>query len=243
MLRASNVLAAVVDSQGGLTTTELARQLGLTVSTVHRLAHTLCSGGMLCRDPDTDRFQPGVVLLRLARKALSASGVPEAADVLKRLVDRTGETASLGMRRGDEVLVLLSVPSTRQLRYTGRPGARVPLLSSATGRAILAFHGEATDNPAEEPGGASSGEHWRTTVDLLAIQYRGYAVYDDPDEPGLRAVAAPVLEPHAQIRLGVEVQGPAGRLGDNVLDAVGAEVRAAADALEGLPMSMVFGEL
>lgn len=239
VLRASNVLAAVVDSQGGLTTTELARQLGLTVSTVHRLAHTLCSGGLLCRDPDTDRFQPGVVLLRLARKALSASGVPEAADVLKRLVDRTGETASLGMRRGDEVLVLLSVPSTRQLRYNGRPGARVPLLSSATGRAILAFHGGQT----EEPGDVSSGEQWRTTVDLLAIQYRGYAVYDDPEEPGLRAVAAPVLEPHAQVRLGVEIQGPAERLGEGVLDTIGAEVRAAADALEGLPMSMVFGEL
>src|SRR5437763_5480847 len=120
--RASAALAAVVDSPDGLTTTEVARHTGLTVSTAHRLAHTLAAGDLLCRDVNSERFLPGPVLLRLARKTLRASGVPEAADVLKELADRTGETASIGMRRGDEVLVLLSVPSTRPLRYTGQPG-------------------------------------------------------------------------------------------------------------------------
>lgn len=242
--RAASVLGVVVDSPHGLTTTEIAKITGLTVSTVHRLAHTLVSGNLLCRDQGNERFLPGPLLLRLARKAFGASGVPEAADVLKELADRTGETASIGMRRGDEVLVLLSVPSTKALRYTGRPGARVPLLESAIGCAIVAFGTDPVGQAAEvlTRTGSGSPESWATEIDLLATQFRGYAVLDDPHDPALRAVAAPVVGASEHVRMGVEIQGPASRLPDERLDQLGSVVRSAADALEGLPVSMAFGD-
>jgi IclR family transcriptional regulator, acetate operon repressor len=243
--RASAVLAAVVDTADGLTTTEIARSTGLTVSTAHRLAHTLAAGNLLCRDSSTDRFLPGPVLLRLARKALGASGVPEAADVLKELADRTGETASIGMRRGDEVLVLLSVPSTRTLRYTGQPGARVPVLDSAIGCAIVAFGPDPITEAAAVLGagaGEMPAETWASEIDLLATQFRGYAVRDDPHDPALRAIAAPVLGASEHVRMGVEIQGPVARLPECSFDELGATVRLAADALQGLPVSMAFGE-
>ncbi|MCF7552496.1 IclR family transcriptional regulator [Pseudonocardia sp. WMMC193] len=238
--RASTVLGLVVDSEAGLTTTEIARATGLTVSTVHRLAHTLVAGNLLCRD--AERFLPGPLLLRLARKALGSSGVPEAADVLKELADRTGETASIGMRRGDEVLIVLSVPSTRPLRYIGRPGARVPLLESAIGCAIVAFGRDPVHEAAEVLTRTGGPESWTTEVDLLATQFRGYAVLDDPHDPSLRALAAPVVGAGEHVRMGVEIQGPASRLTDDTLDGLGSVVRSAADALEGLPVSMAFGD-
>ncbi|MEQ3554321.1 IclR family transcriptional regulator [Pseudonocardia nematodicida] len=240
--RAATVLGVVVDSGEGLTTTEIAKVTGMTVSTVHRLAHTLVAGNLLCRDSGSDRFLPGPLLLRLARKSLGASGVPEAADVLKELADRTGETASIGMRRGDEVLIVLSVPSTRSLRYTGRPGERVPLLESAIGCAILAFGADPVAQVAEVMGGPEGPEAWSTEVDLMATQFRGYAVLDDPHDEALRAVAAPVVAAGDLVRMAVEVQGPVSRLPEDALDGIGALVRAAADALEGLPVSMAFGE-
>lgn len=240
--RAATVLGLVVDSDGGLTTTEIAKITGMTVSTVHRLAHTLVAGNMLCRDATSDRFLPGSLLLRLARKSLGASGVPEAADVLKELADRTGETASIGMRRGDEVLVVLSVPSTRPLRYTGRPGERVPLLDSAIGCAIVAFGTDPLGHVAQVLTRTGASETWLTEVELMATQFRGYAVLDDPHDEALRAVAAPVVAAGDVVRMGVEIQGPVSRLPDDALDGIGALVRSAADALEGLPVSMAFGE-
>jgi IclR family acetate operon transcriptional repressor len=241
--RASAVLAAVVDAENGLTTTEIARHTGLTVSTAHRLAHTLAGGDLLCRDANSERFLPGPVLLRLARRTLRASGVPEAADVLKELADRTGETASIGMRRGDEVLVLLSVPSTRPLRYTGQPGSRVPLLDSAIGCAIVAFGPDPVSEAAAVLSAAPEGaETWASEIDLLATQFRGYAVRDDPRDPALRAIAAPVFGASEHVRMGVEIQGPVARLPESAFDELGATVRAAADALQGLPVSMAFGE-
>jgi len=40
----------------------------------------------------------------------------------------------------------------------------------------------------------------------------------------------------------VEIQGPVARLPESAFDELGATVRAAADALQGLPVSMAFGE-
>ncbi|MEK8168930.1 hypothetical protein NKH77_01120 [Streptomyces sp. M19] len=79
-------------------------------------------GGLLCRSDEGDRFQPGPVLLRLGRRSLAASGLPEVTAVLKELADGTGETASIGMRRGESVLVLVAVQSEQPLRYLGEPG-------------------------------------------------------------------------------------------------------------------------
>ncbi|MFJ8795173.1 IclR family transcriptional regulator [Streptomyces sp. NPDC102462] len=138
--RAAALLGAVVDSpSGGATLTELSKATGLTVSTVHRLLGTLCAEGLLCRSKESDRFLPGPVLLRLGRRSLASSGLPEVTAVLKELADRTGETASIGMRRGDNVLVLVSVQSEQPLRYLGEPGVSVPLTESAMGLAITAF--------------------------------------------------------------------------------------------------------
>ena len=242
--RAAAGLGVVVDSPHGLTTTEIAKATGLTVSTVHRLAHTLVSGNLLCREQGSERFLPGSLLLRLARKALGSSGVPEAADVLKELADRTGETASIGMRRGDEVLILLSVPSTRPLRYTGRPGARVPLLESALGCAIVAFGTDPVGQAAEvlTRSGGDGPESWATEIDLLATQFRGYAVLDDPHDPGLRAIAAPVIGASEHVRMAVEIQGPTSRIPEDRFDELGSVVRGAASALEGLPISVAFGD-
>ncbi|WP_269462919.1 IclR family transcriptional regulator [Streptomyces malaysiensis] len=138
--RAAVLLGAVVDSSSsGVTLTELSKITGLNVSTVHRLLGTLCSEGLLCRSREGDRFLPGPVLLRLGRRSLAASGLPEVTAILKELADGTGETASIGMRRGDNVLVLVSVQSEQPLRYLGEPGVSVPLAGSAMGLAMMAF--------------------------------------------------------------------------------------------------------
>ncbi|RMB81398.1 IclR family transcriptional regulator [Streptomyces shenzhenensis] len=259
--RAAALLGAVVDSpSGGATLTELSKITGLNVSTVHRLLGTLCAEGLLCRSREGDRFQPGPVLLRLGRRSLAASGLPEVTAVLKELADGTGETASIGMRRGDRVLVLVSVQSEQPLRYLGEPGVSMPLTETALGIALLAFDTTRLPgrvSPQEQPGGGSrdSGDggdgsgrtespaEWARRVLLLAAQFRGYAVLDGPEGSGLRGLAAPVDSGSPYIQLAVDVQGPVGRMTDDRLDALGARVIAAADSLRGLPVALTLGQL
>lgn len=238
--RAGALLNAVVDTPRGLSLTELAGATELNISTVHRLLRTLCSEGLLCRDPASERFLPGPVLMRLARRSLSSAGLPEAADALRGLVEATGETSSLGVRQGGETAVLLTVPSPDPFRYDGQPGLRRPLWHSALGLAVLAFGERTVDEAAGEladriPGGGKAVEELRS--ELLTTQFRGFAVFDDPDSPGLRAVAAPVMT-DGRVWTAVEVQGPAARLEGARLEAAAAAVGEAALRLQDLPVSL-----
>ncbi|WDZ92771.1 IclR family transcriptional regulator [Nocardiopsis sp. HUAS JQ3] len=242
--RAGLLLNAVVDAPQGLSLTELAGATGLNISTVHRLLRTLCSEGLLCRDAVSERFLPGPVLMRLARRSLASAGLPEAADALRHLVDATGETSSLGVCRAEEVVVLLTTPSPDPFRYHGQPGLRRPLWSSAMGLAILAFG----DSPLEEV-----AERWRARLperedaasalhsELLTTQFRGVAVVDDPARPGLRAVAAPVMT-EGRVWTAVEVQGPAARLEGERLESASAALREAALRLRDQPFSLALVE-
>ncbi|WP_381792382.1 IclR family transcriptional regulator [Streptomyces niveus] len=249
--RAARLLSAVVDSPSGATLTELSKTTGLNVSTVHRLLATLTAEGLLCRSRESERFLPGPVLLRLGRRSLSSSGLPDVTAVLKELADLTGETASVGVCRGDTVLTLMSVQSEQPLRYLGEPGRSVPLTGSAMGLAIAAFDPDRDRAPV--PGAAPVGgpysdddrdrERWSLDVELLATRFRGYAVLDDLGGSGLRGIAAPVHSGSAYIRLAVDIQGPASRMADDHLGRLGSAVVAAAENLRGLPVALALGQL
>ncbi|MFC3995994.1 IclR family transcriptional regulator [Nocardiopsis sediminis] len=232
--RAGQLLNRVVDAPAGLTLTELAGTTALNISTVHRLLRTLCSQGLLCRDPVSERFLPGPVLLRLARRSLVSAGLPEVTDALRALVERTGETATIGVRQGGDVVVGLAVSSPDPFRYNAVQGSRTGLLRSALGLAILAFDRTPLENVAH-----SAADH----TELLSVQFRGYAVLDAPDTAGLRAVAVPLLADGAPVTMAVEVQGPAARISDDRLDDVADAVRAAAHRLQDLPVSLLLGEV
>ncbi|MET7640875.1 IclR family transcriptional regulator [Streptomyces sp. NPDC005438] len=262
--RAARLLSAVVDSgPSGATLTELAKTTGLNVSTVHRLLNTLSAEGLLCRAADRERFLPGPLLLRLGRQSLATSGLPEVTAALRELADRTGETASIGMRREDGVLVLLSVQSDQPLRYLGEPGRVLPADASAMGLVFAALPpedgdkdgakeaaGHGTGDGASEPPSSRSSEDlpeegeraaWNTRVDILATGFRGYAVYDGED--GLRGLAAPVDSGSDTVRLAVDIQGPSGRMADERLTELGGALLATAERLRGLPVSLTLGRM
>ena len=124
--------AAILDAVGrsAVSASELSRRTGLSPSTAHRLALQLADYGFL-RRTDNGAFRLGD---RFVRSALENAGVP----VLTDLRDRTGETAQLWVRRGDERVCLLSVDSRHELRATLPPGSRLPLPFGSSGRLLAA---------------------------------------------------------------------------------------------------------
>jgi IclR family acetate operon transcriptional repressor len=202
VVRAASLLARFADAESGLTLTELARSTGLTVSTAHRLLGTLCATGLLCRDADRDRFLPGPLLLRLSRSSLLADDLSDISAHLEALVEETRETACFAMRRGDEVTVLLAVRSREALRVDVNAGERAPLVSSAIGHALLAFG----DEPVDDAVAALQDAPDDLRVDVLAAQFRGFAVRDGG---GIRSIAAPIRAGGA-----LELRGPRERMLD-----------------------------
>lgn len=235
--RAVALLRCFEDGETSLTLTDLARRTGLNMSTAHRILRTLCAGELLAHDDAHERYLPGPALVRLARTAFASGGFADALGVLQALVQETGESASLGIREGNEVVVLLSVQSDAPLRFSRPPGSHVPLHVSAMGKALLAF-GERPIAEAVRALGPLTAATPRSLTsarrlerDLAAARERGYTAVDEEQFLGLRSIGAPVLDTRGVAHAAVAVQGPVARVNEARFDELGESVRETATAL------------
>ncbi|WP_187438174.1 IclR family transcriptional regulator [Actinomadura decatromicini] len=218
------------------TPTEIAHRTGLSVSTAHRIVHALHATGMLALDAATERYFLGPTTAILGRLALERMGATLLQPELTALRDGTGEAVSLGVRAGDEVAVLLHLPSTHPLRYEQPPGDRNPIHTCAMGKTLLAFGGDpvAMDEPYRRFTPATLTTRAELDADLRRVRDRGFAVNDEERLAGVRAVAAPVRDGGGRVFAAVALQGPSVRFGDDRLPALAEAVRAAAGRLTDL---------
>jgi IclR family transcriptional regulator, acetate operon repressor len=217
--RALAILRAFETASGDLGVTEIASRAGLSVSTAHRLTRALCAGGLLRQDPRTERYQLGPSLVVLGHRAGESLGYGRALPVLEELARTTGESVNLGIRSGNDVLVVLDVASDQPLRFEQAPGTRVPIHTSAMGKCLLAFSGDPARQVKELRRLERLTDRTITTHDALMdelerTRQRGWALNDEERHPGVRAVAAPVVAADGSVVAAVAVQGPVVRLAE-----------------------------
>lgn len=220
--RALAVLRCVEADDDGVGVTELAQRTALTVSTAHRLARTLTDAGLLRQDPRTERYQLGPSLVVLGRKAEGRLGYRQALPLLEELAATTGESINLGIRAGNEVHVVLDVPSQHPLRFHQEPGSRVPLHVSAMGKCMLAFGGDLDEQldrlgPLTPVTDRTITDHDRLRAELELVRERGWALNDEERNPGVRAIAGPVLRTGGTVVGAIAIQGPTVRVPDERL--------------------------
>ncbi|XVQ15083.1 IclR family transcriptional regulator [Spirillospora sp. CA-255316] len=218
------------------TPTQIAHRLGLTVSTAHRIVRALRAAGMLGRDPRTDGYFLGPATAILGRLALERMGTTLMQPELTALRDETGEAVSLGVRVGDEVAVLVQIPSVHPLRYDQEPGARNPIHVCAMGKALLAYDDARVSmaEPYRRYTPATITTRAGLDAELGRIRRRGYATNDEERIVGVRALAAPIHGPAGQAVAAVTLQGPAVRFTGERLPDLAKAVMAAAERLTGL---------
>ena len=199
---------------------ELAQLTGLTPATAHRLLRALCGAELLSHDPLTERYALGVSLVPLGARAADALGVSAVRPLLESLAATTGESVNLGVRDGGDVLVLISVPSARNLRFDQGAGTRVPVYVSAMGKVLLAFDRDPDQAFRSLPkltkltGSTITSRSVLSRV-LQETRDRGWAINDEEREPAVRTIAVPVQAPSGWVAAAVAVQGPSSRMTDD----------------------------
>jgi DNA-binding IclR family transcriptional regulator len=84
---------------------ELSRELGLHKSMVFRLMITLERGGLLSRNPETERYRLGVDLIGMAAQVVSYMDVREVArPFLRQLAETCQETVNLAVLNAGQVI-------------------------------------------------------------------------------------------------------------------------------------------
>jgi DNA-binding IclR family transcriptional regulator len=137
--RTLSVFEAFADIGRPLSLSEVAREIGIPVSSCHGLLRALEDRGyMNCFEPRGTYF-PTHRLLQVAR-AISDKD-PISAGVrneLEKLRDETGETVVLAKRKELQVVFLEVFESNKQVRYVAQAGEVRDLHASSLGKALLA---------------------------------------------------------------------------------------------------------
>ncbi|EWY37466.1 hypothetical protein N825_17805 [Skermanella stibiiresistens SB22] len=236
--RSLDLLEAIAAAEDGVGSADLARLTGQPATTVHRLLKSLEQRSYVSFDEDCQRwfigvraFTVGGAFLRRRNPTLVAR------PIMRRLMERVGETASLAIEDGGEVVILTQIECREMMRALSRPGTRVPLYCSGVGKALLAAlpEGEATPLLEKLPL-ARITDRTLTGIedlrrDLADSRARGFAIDDEEHSVGLRCVAAAVLDEHGGPLCALSVSGPAVRIPDGRLAELGALVVRAAEEI------------
>ncbi len=189
--RALSVLTAFRRGDRALGLAELAERTGLVKSTIMRLAVSLEAFGLLAR-LDDGTYCLDAECLRLGSVYQNSFDLAEhALPVLEQLVARTGETASLYVRRGAERLCLFRIESPHRIRMHVQPGDTRPMDGAAIAEVLRRY----------ERG--LPGEELEDDVPLFSSGIT---------DPHTASLAMPVFGPGGALVGAIAISGPASRL-------------------------------
>jgi len=214
LLRGLGVVQAVANGARDLK--EIARLIGTTRSTTHRLASCLVEERYLRVLPQVG-YLLGPKLIELgfqAREELPLAML--ARPYLDELSALTGDTVHLAIRDGDEVLYLHKNPGRNGPEMRSRVGHRMPLARTGIGKALLLDSPqsewkrlfdlsvpEAVRNPLWP---AYQEQTWEQVCERMQEYVKGGYAFDlEDNEPSIRCVAAPIRDAGNHIVAGISI--------------------------------------
>ncbi len=213
------LLVALGDYPDGVGVSELSRQVGLPVSTVHRLLATMVTLGFVHFDDTHRRYRLGLKVFELSYQVSLARRLSEVAlPVMQRVADAARESVSMSVRDDVELVYIEWAQGKNRIQVEGTAGTRGRLYCTSQGKALLAF---VSENERErilrqlqlEPRGPNtitSPAVLRKELDQ--IRECGYAVADEENEEGIRAVGVPVVATEGQPIAAISVVAPVFRI-------------------------------
>ncbi|MBS1881333.1 MAG: IclR family transcriptional regulator [Actinobacteria bacterium] len=211
--RSCRLLLWLASRPHGATAKEAAFATTLALPTTYHLLNTLVDEGLLTKDPRR-RYTLGRSTALLAQAYLRGSAVPDAlVSALRRLADRTEETAYLADWGEHDIRVLASVEGRNILRVAEvAAGPYDAAHARANGKVLLAFTWPEVKDAyldrhlLERRTERTICDRAELERELATIRDRGYAIDREEFSPGVTCLAAPILEDGSLIAaLGVSV--------------------------------------
>nr|WP_282572125.1 IclR family transcriptional regulator C-terminal domain-containing protein [Roseomonas acroporae] len=180
-----------------LTLSQVARRIGLSPGSAQRVLRTLEHLGYVGREDGAFSLRPRALLLGyayLSSQPLAAIAQP----ILAALTERTGESCSLAVLDGADVVYVGRAAAPRLRRDYVSVGTRIPAHTTSVGKVLLAALPEAaleawlratrlervTPHAIAEPAALRDA--------LAAVRRQGYGVNDQETIMGIRSIAVPV---------------------------------------------------
>ncbi len=211
------LLEAMAKNDKSSGVTELANQLGLHKSNVHRLLQGLVHQGFARRNSETSRYELTMKLWELGARVFNRLDVrQEALPFMKELADETQETVHLSVLNGTDVLYIEKIDSPQPVRAYTIVGGRAPAQCVATGKVMLAW----ADQEILDQIIPKLAKHTPLSIvsktellqEMEAIRAQGYAVNRGEWREQVMGLAAPIYDVSGAVVAAMGISGPSERL-------------------------------
>lgn len=196
----------------------LQQELGLSRSTIHRLASPLIARRFIVAEQRSLRLGSGLIRLGfMAGRRSDLIGL--AWPILSALSASTQDATHLAVRSGDEIVYIAQAPGRRRVCVRHPVGARNSLRATALGRALMAD---------------AAAPVWRALYPEEPCPLGGaHDIFHhlEPDGDQVRCIAAPVRDVSGEIIAAVSLSSLPLYMDSNRMDALAPQVQAAARAL------------
>lgn len=219
---------------------ELSRRTGIPRPTVSRLTYTLTRLGYLVYAEPLEKYRLGQGAMVLGHRYLATSGIREVAQpLMQSLAFATGCTVALATPDRHEMVYLEVCQPRGALVMRLTPGSRLPMATSAIGRAWLAGLGPISRAAAMADLERHYQARWpaiRSKLERALRDHgkRGFCIAHAEWDRTVAGVAAPVVLERGTEVLAINIGGAAARLTPEVLEGnLGPRIRQLAETLQG----------
>ncbi|MBB3231816.1 IclR family transcriptional regulator domain-containing protein [Halomonas stenophila] len=212
------VILAFDEEHPRMTLSEVAARTGMNRARARRFLLTLHSLGYVRKTQRHFELAPKV--LQLGYAFLSANNYRSVIQqYLEDITDEIGESSSLGVLDGDEVIyVARSSAKHRLMAITLSVGTRLPAAYTSMGRVLLA---QLPDDELERylQRVTLEAHTARSLTDpvqlrncIAQVRLQGYSIVDQELDPGLRSLAVPAFDAHGKLLGAINISTNAARI-------------------------------
>lgn len=229
------ILDVLAQVRRAIGVTEIAEQLHLDKSTVHRLLSTLAKRGYVQQKNDSRHYMLGPQVLALYDAFQEHVGLQQLCrPMLEALTALSQETSHLAILSGVDIVFLDYISTPQMMGVRTMIGRREPAYCTALGRALLAaLPRDKRIELLEETTFQAYTE--RTPMSLPAVnaildasEEKGWALDNEEFLAGVRCLASVIVDGRGQPVAAIGISGPAARLSEKRCHELGPRIHAIA---------------
>jgi len=233
--KAMKALELLCRTEAPLGVTQIARELELNKSNVHRVLGTLLALGYV-RRAEKAAYAPSLKLYELGALVWSRNDLGRVAKPhLDELCARTGETVFVTVLDGCDVLYLEKQESAHPVRIAATVGGRLPSYCSASGRVLLAYASDGAQRAQDikfvrhTPNTITSAKELRLALDKVRRQ--GFELSVEEYMADVCGLAVPIRGGTGDVRAALGLAALKRRLSDANVKRLLAALRETADRI------------
>lgn len=191
-----DVIELLARQTGGLTKSEISRQLNRTVSEIFRMLLCLERRGYIAQ-VDGERYVLTLKLFQLVQEHPPTERlITEALPVMHRATHEIQQSCHMGIIEGAQVIILAQVNAPTPVGFYVKVGSRVDLMEASSGYVILAYQEKENRERILEEWKRLTGQQVPDDLEkhLVRVRRQGYDMRPSYKVRGVKNISYPIFD-------------------------------------------------